>query len=121
MFGTSYGTRIDLRDLTDFDTNNVPVTNTIKGDRVILPESGMFGPEQPQPVQQREQSPMIPLQLPMQLPESECVKNARHCETCPICSKLYNDSTTYHNYAILFLLVVCIFLIKNLYSYHNRE
>lgn len=120
MFGQPYGTQIDPNDLTDFDTNNVPIMNTIKGDRTILPESGMFGPEQPQPVQQREQPQMIPLQLPVQPPESECVKNARHYETCPICSKLYNN-TTYHNYAILFLLIVCILLIKNLYSYHNKE
>jgi len=116
-----FGTKIELQELNDFDTS-IPtgINHNIKGQPAAFQQSGMFGPEQQSPVQP-EQPQMIPLQLPMQSPESECVKNARHCETCPICSKLYNNNTTYHNYAILFLLVVCILLIKNLYSYHNRE
>jgi len=116
-----FGTKIDLHDLTDFDTS-IPtgINHNIKGQPTIIQQSGMFGPEQSLPVQQPEQPHMFPLHVPMQPQESECVKNARHYKTCPICSRLYNN-TTYHNYIILFLLIVCIILIKNLYSYHNRE
>lgn len=117
MFG---GTPINLTDLNDFDTS-IPtgVNHTIKGQPNVMSQSGMGGPVESEPQQVHIQQ-QLPL-LPMAAPESECVKNARHCETCPICSRLYNNTTTYHNYAILFLLVICIFLIKNLYSYHNRE
>ena len=116
MFGQSYGTKIDLQELTDFDTN-VPsgVNHIIKGSPEIMSQSGM-GSFETEPKQVNIQH--VPLPLP--IVESECVKNARHCETCPICSRLYNN-TTFHNYIILFLLIVCIFLIKNLYSYNNRE
>jgi len=123
MHGQTFGTKIDLNDLTDFDTGSIPtgVNHTIKGTANIMPQSGMgpFNHEQqpPIPLQQFEQ-PIIPVE---HIIESECVKNARHRETCPVCSRLYNDTTTYHNYVILFLLIVCIFLIKNLYAYHNKE
>jgi len=123
-----FGTQIDLRELSDFDTS-IPtgVNHTIKGQPNVIPQSGMgmFDTEHHQhheqhPDRHHEQTPFRPIQLPVSN-ESECVKVARHHETCPICSKLYNDTTIYHNYVILFLLVVCIFLIKNLYSYHDRE
>ena len=114
-----HGTRIDLNNLSDIDTSHGPsISHNIKGTGMIPHESGMFDEpsfhEQPQQPQQPQQ-----LYLPLQT-ESECVKNARHYETCPICSRLYNG-TTYHNYAILLLLIVCIFLIKTLYSYQNIE
>lgn len=120
MYGQSFGTtKIDLNDLSDdFGTGVSTGYKHIIKDPNVIPQSGM-GPVEPEP-QQVHIPQQLPL-LPMSVPESECVKNARHCETCPICSRLYNNNTTYHNYAILFLLIVCIFLIKNLYSYHNRE
>ena len=121
----AYGTSsINVYDLNDSDTiGNIPpsgLNQAIKGTPVTLPESGMnlMEPE-PQPQVQIHQP--LPPPMSTNVHESECVKNARHCETCPICSRLYNNTTTYHNYAILFLLIVCIFLIKNLYSYHNRD
>lgn len=117
-----YGTQIDLRELSDFDTS-IPtgVNHTIKGQPNVIPQSGMgMLDTEHQHHQHHEQTPFFHTQLPVSN-ESECVKVARHRETCPICSKLYNDTTIYHNYVILFLLVVCIFLIKNLYSYHERE
>lgn len=109
MYKQSFGTKIDLNDLSDFDTSiSAGINHNING----VPM---------EPLDSEPQQVYISQQLPLYAPESECVKNARHCETCPICSRLYNNTTTYHNYVILFLLIVCIFLIKNLYSYHNRE
>lgn len=121
MYGQPFGTKINLDDLSDFDTS-IPtgINHNIKGVPNVIPQSGM-GPVDSEPQPQRVHIPQqLPL-LPIPAPESECVKNAKHCETCPICSRLYNNTTTYHNYMILFLLIVCIFLIKNLYSSHNRE
>ena len=117
--GQSFGTKIDLNDLNDFDTG-IPtgVNHNIKGIPTIIPQSGMASFE-PEPTQVTTQH-HVPMFNPPVTTESECVKNAMHINSCPICSRLYNN-TAYHNYAILFLLIICIFLIKNLYSYQNRE
>jgi hypothetical protein len=45
-------------------------------------------------------------------PHISCIDIAKHVKSCPICSKLYENDKSIYIIAIVFLLVVCIILLK---------
>lgn len=105
-----HGTYIDIGDLNDSET-----TIYDSGYEQIRPhfntptESGMT-------IHHSQETIPIQPEISVVPSESVCVQMSRHCNDCPVCSKLYRYDTTYYNYSILFLLLICILLIKNVMS-----
>ena len=105
-----HGTYINIGELNDSETTMYDNGyDQIRTQFNVPEESGM--------VLQNEQK-TIPIQPEISVVPSEslCVQMSRHCNDCPVCSKLYRYDTTYYNYSILFLLLICILLIKNVLS-----
>jgi hypothetical protein len=50
------------------------------------------------------------------LPENSpsCIDVSNHISNCPICSKLYNNDRTLYIIFIVFLLVICLLLLKKI-------
>lgn len=57
---------------------------------------------------------------PLRFPDREvnapfgCVDIARHIDTCPICSRLYDTDKTLYILAILGLLILCFLMVKRI-------
>ena len=47
-------------------------------------------------------------------PGGNCISIARHIKMCPICSKLYDNDKSIYIIGIVFLLVICIILLKKI-------
>jgi hypothetical protein len=47
-------------------------------------------------------------------PQLNCVDIARHIDTCPICSRLYDTDKTLYILAIIGLLILCFLMVKRI-------
>jgi hypothetical protein len=54
------------------------------------------------------------MQMPMQAPlyQPNCIDFANHVQSCPICSKFYNNNKAIYIIIIVLLSIVCLLLLK---------
>ena len=78
-------------------------------------ESGMIPKSQlpPLPPQLQDDNDMMFYQPPQTLYGSPtCIDVANHINSCPICSKLYNNDKTMYVLCIIILAIICVILMK---------
>lgn len=124
----------DLLDLDDIE--NSGVTKHIRGSHAVPDQAGMrpYGPVPPHGPHHGAPHGMhhgVPHGVPHDISHSQgphgqvkhipmpanspsCLDVAAHIMNCPICSKFYNTDKTLYIIAIVFLLVVCIILLKRI-------
>lgn len=92
----------------------------IRGMHKINPQAGMehYGAVPPSFQQQEHSPPPPPPPRQQEMITNEpqqhynCVDIAKHIETCPICSKFYNNDKTVYIIVIVILSIVCLLLLK---------
>ena len=70
--------------------------------------------QQYQPSLQQYQHPYQPQHYPFAVEQPTCLQVAEHIQTCPICSKLYNNDKTMYIITIVLLSLVIIILLKKI-------
>ena len=90
----------------------------IRGVHQLNSDSGMIENRQPQQYQQPQiQQPQIQ-QIHYQQPQMQepylynCLDISKHVESCPICSKLYNNDKSVYIFCIIILVIICLLLLK---------
>lgn len=98
--------------------NDLKYQKYIRNPQRINPQAGMesYGPppmmqQQEMMMQDNAPPPRMQVQEVMNPPHN-CIDIARHIESCPICSKFYQNDKTVYIIAIVILSIVCLLLLK---------
>lgn len=110
-------------DLTEPKMEEIPRRNVPEMEQETVPETEIIQPHIPEykPYYRQFKKPKTNEPPPAShsslrtndpLNDIACITISQHVESCPICSRFYNPSTTIYIVTIVGLLIICMYLIN---------